>query len=412
MRNASVTDHDIQPPGIGLDIAVGLALAVVTGVLVWLLSMPMRFTLTHLDVWFDTDSLFIYEVMTDRWSDHHDRNNLHPIFGLITFPLAFAQRRLLGIDNYTAALVLLIAMGSAWTASLYATLRLMKRPIAAAVTFTALAVATTGGVLFLGIFERHIAGSVTILLCVAAFVAYERGMISGKWLTVAAAGTLGVTITNFMVGVAALFLAFGYRKGLQASINAFFAITMVSVIPLFLFPKSPAFLNFRDLPFSSTLMDIAGTPAQKTAAFWLHAVVLPKPIVETKPAPHEGTRHLSLQRAGIGNHGPIGYTTLGLWFVLLALGISQTYRRLPIEKVDILLGSGVLGHFLLFLFFGSETVLYAPSYVPLILLIVSRVLTSSGKRAAFVISLAFLGLLAWNNIQQFLLSVAAARSLL
>ncbi|MBN2294680.1 MAG: hypothetical protein JXM70_19785 [Pirellulales bacterium] len=391
-----------------LDTYFCAAIAVMTGILTWIVASSLSFTVAHLDVWFDSDSAFIFEVMTDRWTPHQDRNNLHPIFALLTYPAVFVQTQLLGIDKYNAALVLLIVFASLWACLIYITLRLMRRPIGAALIFTAIGVASTGGVLFLGIFERHIAGSITILVCVAAFVAYERRMISGNWLVLAAAGTLGITITNFMVGIAALFLAFGPRKGLQASINAFFVVVMLAALPQFLFPTSSAFLDFRNLPFKSTFQSVGGTIQQRATAYWFHATVMPEPTVEVKP---NNTGYLSLQRVSVANHRPAGYAALLLWAILVGMGAWRTFKVGPIEKVDILLALGILGHFCLFLFFGSETILYAPSYVPLILLVASRSLCSPSNLALYVASSLFLGLLAWNNVQWLLFSVASARSL-
>jgi hypothetical protein len=396
----------------GLDIILCAAIGLATGGLAWILSSTLSFTITNLDVWFDTDSLFIFDLMTDRSSLHHGRNAIHPLFGLLTYPLVFAQKRFLGIDKYHAALPVLILSASLWASLMYATLRVMRRPPGAALIFTLISISCTAGLLFLGIYERHLPGSITILLCVAAFVAYERRLISGKWLTVSAAATLGITITNFMVGIAALFLAFGRKKGLQASINAFFAVGMLSVLPLFLFPNAPAFLNIRALPFESTRMALAGTLWQKTSAFWLHSMVMPEPQIEAKPAPHSDTRYLSLQRAEITKHRPVAYVALTLWLILLGIGMWKTYGKLPIERVDILLGLAVVGHFCLFLVFGTEAVLYSPTYMPLILLMVSRLLCYPTNIALYVACVILLCFLVWNNIQVFLFSRALALSLL
>jgi hypothetical protein len=292
---------------------------------------------------------------------------------------------------------------------MYLTLRLMQRPVGTSLILTGIGLASTAGVLFVGIFERHLAGSITILACVAAFVAFERRALSATWLTLAAAGTMAVTITNFMIGFAALLLALGPRKGLQASANAFLLVIVLSAPATVLFPRATAFLDVRWLPYDSTLMSLGGTLADKTLAFWSHAVVIPQPTVETKPPPHEDIRYLSLQRVGLASHRPSGYAALALWLFLLGMGVWKVYQKRPFDKIDALLGFGVLGHFALFLFFGSETILYAPSYVPLMLLSISRTLSSLWLR---IVAVAFLGLLTWNNARWLVDSLTLARSLL
>jgi hypothetical protein len=413
MSNTPPVAAKASPSTLKVDLLVGAAVSLMGGAFAGLLAVPLLFTLTNLDVWFDSDSLFVVDVMTNRWSEHHDRNNLHPLFGVFTYPLVFVQTHLLGLDRSTAVVVVVVAIAALWTCLIYATLRLMKRSIPVAVLFTAISLVSTPGVLFLGLVERHIAGSVSILVCVVAFLAYERGLISRTWLVLAAAGTLTITITNFMIGLAALVFALGWRKAVQAAINAGAIVVGLSLlIPPFLFPTSAPLLDPRYLPYGSTFMTLAGTPAQKTSAFWLHGVVIPDPIVESKPPPHEQTRYLSVQRAGVTRHGPIGVAALALWVALLGLGLVKAYRTWPLAKVDVVLGLGVLGHFGMFLFYTSEIVLYTPLYVPLMLLIVSRVVQPPSNVGFYVMSVVFLGLLAWNNLHRVWQAIAAAQSLL
>jgi hypothetical protein len=112
---------------------------------------------------------------------------------------------------------------------------------------------------------------------------------------------------------------------------------------------------------------------------------------------------------GLASHRPSGYAALALWLFLLGMGVWKVYQKRPFDKIDALLGFGVLGHFALFLFFGSETILYAPSYVPLMLLSISRTLSSLWLR---IVAVAFLGLLTWNNARWLVDSLTLARSLL
>jgi hypothetical protein len=395
--------------GRGQDIYWCAAIAATTAIVTLLLSAMLSFTITHLDVWYDTDSLFIFDLITDRWSQQHNRNNLHPLFPWLTYPITIVQTKILGVDKYYAALVVLILISSLWACLIYVAARLMSRPIAGSLIITAIALASTAGVLFLGIHERHIAGSASILLCIIAFLAYERRKISEHWLMLSAAGTLGITVTNFIVGVGALFLALGPKRGLQASINAFFIILLVSVAGQFLFPSSSLFFDLRYLPYSSTFQSVGGGILERSTAYWFHSVVMPEPTTALKP---DNTRYLSLQLVSIANHKIAGYAALALWVILLGMAARRTYQVGPIEKVDILLAFSILGNYFLFLFFGSQTILYAPTYVPLMLLVVSRLFCAPSNRLSYATSVLFLSLLAWNNIHWLLSSVASANLLL
>jgi hypothetical protein len=385
-----------------VDIVLCLMAGVAAGALAWGLFPSLSFTIDNIDVWFDSDSHHIAEAMMSRWSDYHHGNNLHPLFGLISYSLAFISTRLLDFSLFQVMHALTTAAAAAWASMMYVTLRAMKRPPAASVLFTGIGIASTSGLFFLPIAERFVLGSVSMLACLAAFMAHERRHVSGKWLTVAAAGTMGVTITNFMLGAMALVLAFGVRRGLQAAFGAACAIALVGTLQGALFPQSAAMYSLRN-GTRYTWADNGGTVLEKTTAFWLHSVVAPEPRNEARKI----RLRLSVQRVGIGMHGLIGRLALSLWVVLLAAGAWMAWQRRPAEKVDILLGLVILGQFSLHLVFGKEAILYSPHFTPLIILVASAVVRQTGdpapgRRAAFYgLSVLLFGFLLWNNWQVF-----------
>ena len=59
----------------------------------------------------------------------------------------------------------------------------------------------------------------------------------------------------------------------------------------------------------------------------------------------------------------------------------------------------VLFNAFVFYCFGSETVLYAPIFVPLLLIIASETFTEHAESQHFAIGVALLLLLMWNNIE-------------
>ena len=78
----------------------------------------------------------------------------------------------------------------------------------------------------------------------------------------------------------------------------------------------------------------------------------------------------------------------------------------------LLLGWGVLCQLALFLFWGSEIILFSPYYVPALILIASLVWNEVAGIKMLALPLVFLALLLWNNVQMFCLSRQLALSLI
>jgi hypothetical protein len=401
------------------DIIVAVLLVVVAAFVTWILNTRLSFTATNLDVWFDSDSLFVLDQISNRYSEHNNTNSRHPIFSMLVYPLMFCQTRLLGIDGITAAFNVLVLTSSLCVLAMYGALRLAGRTLQVAVIFTSIFTASTTGMLFLGIHERLIPGGISVLVCLIAFQLHERRLLPGWTLVLAAAGTLGITVTNFIVGVAALLAGFGIKRGLQGSVNAFCLVALLSVGNNLIF-GGPGITDVRTWPMQSSLftknadrLETHGSIVHKAANFGLHSIVMPVPRIERKPPPWSDTQYLSLQRVGLGPYAKSGYIALALWLVLICAGIFLLARRKAPDKLDAVLAMSLAGQFVLFLVFGSETILYAPYYAPLLILIASKPWPTPRLNTALpVVAWTFLLLLVWNNAEVLGLAIEMAHAVL
>lgn len=401
-----------------LDLIIAVGSGVLAGAVAALLYSRLSFTMYHLDVWFDSDSILVFDQITNRWSDANDTNSRHPIFSLLTYPVVFLLHRILGVPNTAAALVLLIASSAACVSAMYVALRLLGRPVRLAAIYTGVFLASGCGFLYLGIHERFILGALSILLCVIAFCLHERRLVSATWLMLAAAFSLGITITNFIVGVAALVLALGWRKGTIGAMGAVALIGVLSVASVPIFPRSSTLINVGSWPMQSTVLTEnqerlakGGTVVDRAVVYWLQAVVLPTPEVQKKPAPWTA-RFLSIQKVGVKNQAGVWYIAALFWLALLGTGLVRSLYRTR-AKADVLLAVSILGQLALFLVFGTETVLYAAYYVPLLILVASKPCTERKTNELLIItSLVFLAILLWNNGNILALSIRVAMSLL
>jgi hypothetical protein len=396
------------------DVALAAGFGLVGAVLTSILYARLTFTVAHLDVWFNSDSQLVYEQMTSRWSLYNDTNNRHPLFALLTFPLVYLLTRI-GLEEMQAAFILLLGTSTAFIISIYVALRLFERPRGVAAFFTAIFLVSTPSFLFLGVHERLILGGFSTVLCLIVFQLVRQRHLPGWTLVAAAALTLGITITNFVIGASALLVAFGLRRGSQAIVNAFAVVALLTAPTVVLFPSSSVFMDVRSLPVvSSALLDdklraSRYTPAVvRAAAFSLYAVVLPEPYVRVA---NDGKRYLSASR-GISAYQPSGWVAWPLWATMLALGFVCSYAHGFRRPEDAVLLVGVVSQFLLFQVFASETILFSTYYVPLLIFVASRGAADLWAWPGVkILTAVLLVALTWNNAQVFGSSLRVALSL-
>lgn len=419
-----------------VDIIVCAALAVATAIYVVVLQQMLAYTNAFLDIWFDSDSLFIVGQETDRWSRDNNTNSRHPLFSLVTFPIGYTLT-LFGLSPEMAVLPILVLYSTLFVVTSYVILRLMDRPVGVALVFSGILAVSTPGMFFLGLHERLIPAGLSILLLIAAFLACQRKLVSPVWLTVAAALTLGITITNFAYAIVALPLLLGLRKGLQGLANAFAAVAFISIFVPLLFPMSSLFLDVKTYPYETTSfsgdaprLSKAGSPADRASAILLHSVAMPTPEVERKPYSTE-VQYLSVQKVGIAGHQPTWYVALALWFVLLGTGLyaaflrmrgsnllspaglAQAIRKGAEDPLPWMLVISALGQMLLFMLYGAEAILFSAYFVPT-LVFVAAMGWKPGRQGRIVLwlAIALLAVLAWNNATVFVDSAIKGATLI
>jgi hypothetical protein len=274
-------------------------------------------------------------------------------------------------------------------------------------------------------------------LLIAAFVGHQRKLVSPAWLTVAAALTLGITITNFAYALVALPLLLGLKKGIQGLANAFAAIAFISIFVPVLFPLSSFFLDVKSYPYETTSfsgdaprLKRAGSPTDRASAILLHSSAMPTPEIEQKPYNRE-VRYLSVQKVGVAGHQPTWYVAIALWFALLGAGLYAAFLRMrnsrllspaglgrairegaedPLPWVLVI---GVLGQVALFMMYGAEAILFSSYFVPALIFIAAMAWKPGRQgRVILVIASLLLVVLAWNNGAVFLDSAAIGETLI
>lgn len=422
-------------PLIRRDIIICTVLAIASAIYAVVLQQMIAYTNTNLDIWFDSDSLFIVGQETDRFSRHNDTNSRHPIFALLTFPVGFTLNKL-GLSPEMAVLPILVVTSTLFVVTSYLILRLMDKPVAVALVFTGILAVSTPGMFFLGLHERLVPAGLSVLLLIATFLAYQRRLLPVGWMFAAAALTLGMTITNFAYALVALPLLLGFWRGLQGLTYAFASIAFLSIFVPVLFPGSTAFLDVRTFPYETTSFSgderrlaKAGSTTDKLSTIFLHSVAMPEPDIEQKPT--SAIRYLTVQKVGVSSNQFTWYVCSALWLGLLGAGfyaafvrmktsrlltptgISQAWRTGAEDPFPWMIVITALGQIALFMLFGAEIILFSLYFVPA-LIFISAMAWKPGRYGAIVlgVAVALLVVLAWNNGSVFIGAAETGRTLI
>lgn len=422
-------------PLVRRDILICAVLAIASAVYAIVLQQMIAYTNTNLDIWFDSDSLFIVGQETDRFSRHNDTNSRHPIFALLTFPIGFTLNKL-GLSPEMAVLPVLVITSTLFMVTSYLILRLMDKPVAVALVFTGILAVSTPGMFFLGLHERLVPAGLSVLLLIATFLAYQRRLLPVGWLFAAAALTLGVTITNFAYALVALPLLLGFWRGLQGLTYAFASIAFLSIFVPILFPGSTAFLDVRTFPYETTSFSgderrlaKAGSTTDKLSTIFLHSVAMPEPDIEKKPT--SAIRYLTVQKVGVSSNQITWYVCAALWLGLLGAGfyaafirmknsrlltatmLAQAWRTGAEDPFPWMIVITALGQTVLFMLFGVEIILFSLYFVPA-LIFIAAMAWKPGRYGNIILgaAVALLVVLAWNNGSVFIDAAETGRSLI
>lgn len=350
---------------------------------------------SNLNLWFEADASRVFSNLIDRNSNHY-RTSVHPLASLFLSTPTIALIKL-GVPADTAArLVVASGAGTLATCFFLTSRRLLARTLDALI-FTALLLSTTSFLFFASAFELYAWGGATILLVLLA--AAHNGRHKAAGLVVTSALSLGLTVTNWMAGVAAAVTRFGLCHGIHFTVLAFALVAALAVVQTNLYPTTGRFLSVTEERHYVEL-DLARRVVDAPRAFFVGAVVLDR-MGET--ADFLGNPYVT-ERRGETSLGIVGGAAVALWLALCMAGACAAWSAWHGVGVRRRLGQLtsliVAGQLLLHLVYGEETVLYSPHYVPLLVLLSSFAARTRWRRVVLATAATTAVLAAWHNVHQ------------
>jgi hypothetical protein len=330
------------------------------------------------DVWFEGDLPRNVDEMTHRWAAH-SRATVHPLFSLFACTGVYAMRFLHIPAPY--AIAALISLGSAcWTMLLFLVVRSITSTRSEAVLFTAVGATTSAALFWMALPETYVFGSATMLAALWLVVLAERRRIPEVWFVVVSAGTLAVTVTNWVAGIVVTATRWPWRRTVQISVNALVLVLALWSVQRVMIPRADFFIGYSNEQRYLERPETGG-PGRVLTVIFAHAIVMPP--VEIKEKPGRG-QVMSVQRVGLAEGSGLRRVALAAWFALLGIGVYgclRHFRGSPLLRATAVV---IVAEVALHLLYGTETFLYTLNLVPMLVVMAA---CGTRTRARGVVSL-------------------------
>jgi len=355
-----------------IDISITLILGIIFAFKTYLNALqvpdPLVSDFYAQDVWFGSDIPTVFGNMTSFQSDF-GRNNKHPLFPIIAFPLVFCFIKVLKLEPILATRLVTALIAGLWIGSLFILFRLIRCPRLDATVFSLLGGVSAAAVFWFVVPESFSFGSLTILLGLVLVAMTQHQRLSPIWYIVVSALTVSITITNWMVGLLVTAINFHWKKALQITGITFLVVNLLWVLQRIVFSNSgyPFSLKtfvgekkFMSAPESDSVLGAISSFAYKT-------IVMPA-IQISDSAIRPGWPKLSANPLALGSGGFWGTLAILLWTALLALGLWGFFSTKKHLKLRIVLGLTILGQLLIHSVYGTnETFIYSLHFAPLLI---------------------------------------------
>jgi hypothetical protein len=356
------------------------------------------------DVWFEGDLPRAYAQMSTRWPEpvyHKYHTRRHPLFIPFTLPLVKACRALLGVEPLTAVQIVLAALAAVWIGTLWGLLRLLGCRRLDAMLFSALGAVSAAAVFWLTVPETWALGSLSILAPLLLVAVTRHRQVSEGWYVLASAGSLAVTVTNWMTGLIAAFRHLPWKRALRVSGLALSLVLGLWSLQKLALPQVQFFLTVRPGSEAKYVFHTrSGGPLQIGTAFIFHPMVMPA-ITETS-AGRRPWKRMTVQPSAPGSASGWGRIGVWLWAALLGLGVWAALRSEVNRRLLGTVGIVLAGQLALHLIYGGEEIfLYSLHWAPLLVVVAACATLTPARRLALALAGALIVCAGVNNAQQF-----------
>jgi hypothetical protein len=322
------------------------------------------------DVWFGSDIPTVFGNMTSIQSDN-GRNNKHPLFPLLAFPLVFGLGKIFNLDPVTAARLVTALIAGAWIAALYVLFRLMRCPRLDASLFSLVGGVSSAAVFWFVVPESFSPGSLSLLLPFLLLPLAEIQKVSPVWYVLLSLFSVSITITNWMSGLLATIVSFRPKKAAQITLVTFAIVNVLWILQRIIFTNSGFPFSLKTFVGEKKFMSAPESDSMLSAisSFFYQTIVMPAIEIEDS-AVRPNWVTLATNSLTPGSGGIWGTIAAIVWTGLLIIGIWGFFTTKQQPKLRIALGLTIVGQLLIHSVYGaSETFIYSLHFAPLLLIL-------------------------------------------
>ncbi|MDX2098944.1 MAG: hypothetical protein SFW36_14300 [Leptolyngbyaceae cyanobacterium bins.59] len=354
-----------------VDIVIALILAVFGGITSFLNAQQIPDAVTTdfyaQDAWFGSDIPTVFGNISSTQSDF-GRNNKHPLFPILIYPIVFGLGKILSLDSLTSTRVVVALVAALWLGFLYGLFRLMGCRLLDATLFTLVGAVSSASFFWFAVPESFSFGSLTILLALFVVAVAQHRKVSPLWYVGVGIVGVGVTITNWMAGLLATFVSFRWKKALTITGVTFVIVNGLWILQRIVFRNSG--FPFSPKTFFGEKKFISGPESDSVlgalSSFAYKTIVMPA-IQITDSTSRPGWPKFIANPLALGSSGMWGTIATVAWTGLLILGIWGFFSTQKHPRLRIVLGLTILGQMFLHSIYGtSETFIYALHFAPLL----------------------------------------------
>lgn len=365
------------------------------------------------NVWFEADTPRALGAMDNALPKYHRRNEVHPIFSLLTIPLLAALKGL-GASALRAALGLIAACAFLTTALLFLTLRGLGLPLLVATLFTAAFLSSASFLHWFAIAETAAFAALSIS---AALFVLTRVSATNWWAwTLASAFALAITVTNWSVALASAIVRLDFRRAIYTSLAALLLVAGLASVQALTVPGSGLFYLPGSVIYEYRHTQIRNNIWSPAANAWSTVVtsaVAPAPYQDIHLGPGRApTAIVDNQQTSASSYGPLSMVAIASWIVMLGCGIRGGMETPRLHAVFFAVSLFLASQVCLYLVYGNLTFLYATNYFPAMIALAALGWFSSRRVLAMGAAVLFVFAGAWSNLAQFRAAAAIAQSIL
>jgi hypothetical protein len=358
------------------------------------------------DVWFDADPPRVAENLL-AFNTDHQRTSVHPIFSLAVYPIVKVLKSF-GLDPLLVMKGMVVCLSGLTVATIYIGLRALTNSAVAAALFSAVFVASATHIYWFSLVETYSFAALSIAVMLVVMTR-PYPLPESAWIF-ASAFTLAITVTNWMLGLAATFFCQPFRRFLRISLITLATVMVLALIQLAIFPTAKLFFLPNSMLGETKYTSVARpdwTPIPSVRSFFLTSAVAP-PSVKVRL---DGAVILSNQHVSFGQMGPAGWIALTSWISLLLFACWAVCRQSTHPNVARAILAFLAGQMALHLVYGDITFLYAGNFFPALVCFAAFGFFTPYRWLVYVSAIVFILFGGFNNIQQFSKSIASAREI-